>query len=160
MSFHGYLRTDEPAGGDYVRYIEALVGGPPEDAERAAVELVQRLANRRPLSEPLDLTIVPAPASGHGRASGNTVGGTVVAGSTDADSAVPTTGAAMTPRPAPGLRQLVSRLMIIGGAVLVGLAFIAPEVVSIAPGAILLFAGFTIGRQVRQRAARGRPART
>ncbi len=165
MSFHGHFRTDEPPGGDYVRYIESLVGGPPEDAEQAAIELAQRLGSRQPLTAPLDLTAtpVPVPAVGQGRAHGNANDGALraVALGADGTPGATATGATMATRRAPTpLRQLFSRILVLAGAALVGLGFIAPEAVSMAPGIILLFAGFAVGRQAGRRGARTRSGTT
>lgn len=155
MSFHGYPVTDEPPGGDYVRYIESLVGGPPENAEAAGIELAERLAARAPLTQPLDLTAAPAPAS-LTRAFDRTAG-EAPTGSVSAKGTLPPT---TTPRPAAPLREKLSPLLIFAGAALIGLGFLAPEVVSIAPGFILLFAGFIIGSSARRRAVRTRSGTT
>jgi len=140
MIFHGHLHTDEPPGGDYVRYIESLVGGPPEDAEQAAAELALRLAGRRPMTQPLDLSTDQAPAAAGVLATG---------------PALP----AAIGRSVPSPRRLLSRLLIIAGAALIGLGFVAPGTVSMVPGILLLFAGFSIGGRADRKAARTRSGR-
>lgn len=156
MNFQGRLGTDEPPDGDYVRYIEALVGEPPEDAERAAIELAQRLAARRPLTQPVDLTVAQPPtgASGDDRRGGEH--GPARAGRSAPDigfgasAPVPTT----TVRRVPSLRQGFARVLVVIGALLLGLALIAPSAISMAPGIVLLISGLAIGRRSRRRAAR------
>ncbi|MFA7506162.1 MAG: hypothetical protein WCZ28_15790 [Burkholderiaceae bacterium] len=143
MNFHGQLHADEPPGGDYVRYIESLVGDPPEDAERAAVELVQRLADRQPVPAPADRS-APAIASA----------AVPAAASASASASAPTV------RRVPTLREGFSRVLVVIGALLIGLGLLAPEAISMMPGIILLVAGLAIGRKAGRRPARPRSAAT
>ncbi|MEB2317914.1 MAG: hypothetical protein OZ935_04515 [Pseudomonadota bacterium] len=164
MIFHGHLHTDEPPGGDYVRYLESLVGGPPEDAEQAAAELARRLAGRRPMTQPLDL-VTPGGGAGNKAGAGPAVdsGRVDAAGTgvpTRAPAAIPArTPAAITPRPGPSLRLLVSRLLIAVGAISLGLVFMGLGEISMVPGAILLIAGVAIGPRTSRlaRTRSGRP---
>ena len=128
MSFHGLYRTDEPPDGDFVRYIESLVGRTPSDVEEAAKELALRLDRHAPAARP-----------SAARPSG-------------ARPPAPTPTAA--DRPGPGLRDAFSRVLVVIGGLLLGLGLIAPDALSMMPGIILLVAGLAIGRQAGRRARR------
>jgi len=146
MSFHGHYRTDEPPDGDYAGYIESLLGGPPDDVERAAAELAQRLASRQPLAKPLDLTAAPKPSGPHGAGSrpDRPVQPATAPGAAGAGAMRVATAAGMSRQSLPSLRRRFSRLLVFAGAALVALGIIAPVTASLAPGFILLLAGFAM----------------
>lgn len=135
MNPHGLFRTDEPPGGDYVRYIESLAGPPPADVERAARELARRL-------ERGEASAGPAVNEGVTRAEAPTgAAGTARAGRGGM-------------RQAPGLRQALSRALVVIGALLLGLGLLAPEAIPLVPGLVLLVAGLAIGRKAGHRPGR------
>ena len=140
MSLHGLLRTDEPPDGDYVRYIESLVGRPPEDAERAAREHARRLEQADSSAGWPGIERGPRTRPEHG-ARPPAAGGTMRVGQ----------GATRAP---PALRQAFSRVLVVIGALLVALGLIAPEAIAMTPGILLLVAGLAIGRNAGRRAVR------
>ncbi len=153
--------SNEPPDGDFARYVEALVGKPPEDPTSAAWALSQRLRNARVAIE-TGTTVAEAraattPMTSTGVAEALANAPATSAGD-DSRSGVERSLAATAPAMLAALARGVSTVLIVAGAAWIALAMFAQDHLAIdpLPGVVALFAGIF----VRRKATTAAPART
>ena len=146
--------SNEPPDGDFARYVEALVGKPPEDPASAAWALSQRLRNARVAIE-TGATVAEAraattPMTSSGAADVLANAPATPAGSGATQSGVGRSlGAVTATATLAAVARGVSTVLIFAGAAWIAVAMLAPDHLAIdpLPGVVALFAGIFVRRK-------------